>query len=343
MLVAIAVALCLSEGLLRLRYPTLPSLAPLEEAELQVRAFDWSDYPPMKDRRDTSTTCREQSYLVPKGEIQERRYGSGEGAALKLWVAGDSVTMGYGVPPERAFGALLGQRLAEASGLPVVVRNLGINGAGFCAILRRLNENARANGAPDVVVLTLFADDLEDRALVGVSTRLVALPDRVEGPVARALVSESYLANLLWYGLLAQRMEASEARRFIDPGGQALFKDSIRYAHQRLEADGAAVVTALLAPAGLHLCEESPPEGSRCAWLGPDMDLMAEMLRAEGVSFVDLRHLWEGKPTMVLPRELERMQQGLELGIHPDEAGHQVLADALWPAVEGALLSRDLR
>lgn len=341
-LVSTLLAVALGEGLLRLRYDALPSLAPLESSDLEIRQFDWSDYPPMKENRDTSPTCREQSYLVRRDGVEDVRFGPEGGTPLRLWVAGDSVTMGYGVGRGESFGSLLGARLAASAGVPVVVRNLGINGAGFCAVLRRLNENVGADGAPDVVVLTLFADDLEDRALVGVQKRLVALPDRVESGLGRLLVSHSYLANLAWYAVVAGQQEQVEAHRYIDAQGQVLFKDSVRFMQERLKAQGTALVTVLLAPAGLHLCAPSPPEGSRCQWLGPDMDLMAKLLGELGLPFLDLRRVWEGRETLVIAEELDRMKRGLELGIHPDARGHAVLAEVMWPKVEEALLTRTL-
>ena len=339
---SILFALLIGEVGLRLRYPGLPSLSPLEESPMEVKYFQWSDYPPMKEDRDLSLSCREQSYVVEPGSVREMSFGEGEGPPLKLWVAGDSVTMGYGVPRGTEFGSLLAGRLAKLTGGQVVLRNLGINGAGFCAVLRRLNENVRSDGAPDVVVLTLFADDLEDRAMVAVKSRLVAFPDRVDSTPIRLLVSNSYVANLIWYGISAQQEKQRTTRRYIDDKGQALFKDSVTYMRDRLKEQGTVLVTVLLSPAGLHFCADEPVPGSRCAWLGPDMDLIARLLKESEIPFVDLRHVWEDKPTMIIHEELGRMRRGLELGVHPDEKGHQVLADEMWPAVEEGLLKRSL-
>lgn len=339
-LVSTLLTLFLGEMIVRQIYPELPSLAPLEASDMKVKYFQWSDYPPMKDRRDLSATCRESSYLIKKDGTSEKRYGPEEGQALKLWVAGDSVTMGFGVEAGSDYGNLLGKRLVEATGLPVIVRNLGINGAGFCGVLKRLNENVGVDGAPDIVVIGLFADDLEERALVSAQEKLVAFPDRVENPLGRLLVSQSYMANLGWYAFMAQRSQQTDTKRYIDEKGQALFKDSMSHMAQLLDKNRTAMITALLAPAGLHLCAEDPEENSRCRWLGPDLDLMANLLDELKIPTVNLKDVWKDKPTMVISEELDRMNRGLELGVHPDERGHAVLADALWPAVEAALINR---
>jgi len=336
LLISAALALMLTELGLRLLYPTLPSLSPLVNSSMEVAAFDWTDFPPQKSPRELDASCLEGSYIRPREPLRETRYGPDDGVPVRLWVAGDSVALGFGVGAGEDYGSLLATKLAEATTRPVLLRNLAMNGAGFCAVTRRLDEHLASGEAPDLVLLGFFGDDLEDRAVVAVHERPVAFPDRARPAPLRPLVSHSYVANLVWYGFVARSGGRTVGDRYIDAAGQQLFQASLAHVTERVQGTGGRLVVSLLPPAGLHLCPASTPEGSRCQWLGKDLDLLAELIGAHELAFVDLRGLWSGRPAMIVEEEHQRMREGRELAIHPNPQGHALIAQRLWPTVQAA-------
>jgi lysophospholipase L1-like esterase len=79
----------------------------------------------------------------------------------RVLVVGDSFTWGYGVAEDEAYPAVLGRLLAARTGRAVEVVNLGIPGAGPLDYRWHLEHTGLAL-APDVVVVGLFANDVND-------------------------------------------------------------------------------------------------------------------------------------------------------------------------------------
>ena len=79
---------------------------------------------------------------------------------LRIVVLGDSFTWGYGVRERQAYPARLERRL-RAHGVPAEVVNLGLPGTGPLDYAHHL-EHAGLALAPDLVVVGVFANDLND-------------------------------------------------------------------------------------------------------------------------------------------------------------------------------------
>lgn len=188
---ALVVAICAAEGALRLGYSDLPSQAALSAEGSGFRYFNWSAGPRMPTPRINTYDCQAPLALV-KADFHRTRYGAAsERRPLELWVAGDSITWGHGVERGQVYGAHLGRRLAQETSRQVRVTNLAVPGAGYCLALN-LIHNALARGErPDLVVLQLFADDLELRFVVSDGRRVVAFPDQLEPAPLRRVVSSS--------------------------------------------------------------------------------------------------------------------------------------------------------
>jgi len=67
-----------------------------------------------------------------------------------------------------------------------------------------------------------------------------------------------------------------------------------------------------------------------------DMATMERWLAGAGLPVVDHRRFWHGKADVMLPRERVTLD-GTGLPIHPNAAGHRMLAEALLPRVIEAL------
>ncbi len=312
----LAGGLFLGEGALRAHYPALPSVAALHDSDYEVHRFDsgGGDYACSTD-------------LAPAG-TRDLLVGSGD-ETRELWIVGDSVAYGQGVSAEQVYGVQLAERLADSHGVSVVVRNFGMPGAGACGVLSRLEQQLDAGARPDLVLLGLFADDLEDRALVSVQGRPVAFPDRVDDAWTRALVSQSYFANLAWFSGVMGEVEVHH--RFIEPAARADFQIRMRTLVDRIEDAGGATVVSLTEPVGILRCVVPPEPGSRCDWMPDDLDLMADLLVAAEVPAVDLRGLWNADPRLMIHHE-----RPAALPIHPNALGHARMAEALWPALDAA-------
>lgn len=81
-------------------------------------------------------------------------------SAPVIWAFGDSLTAGYGLPPEQGFTAQLQTALTRA-GVPAVVRNGGVSGDTSAQGRARLAWGLRGLGtAPDLVIVELGANDM---------------------------------------------------------------------------------------------------------------------------------------------------------------------------------------
>uniref|UniRef100_UPI0035CC567D arylesterase n=1 Tax=uncultured Sphingomonas sp. TaxID=158754 RepID=UPI0035CC567D len=77
-----------------------------------------------------------------------------------IWAFGDSLTAGYGLPPEQGFTTKLQAALRRA-GVPATVRNGGIAGDTAAQARARLRWGLRGLGAtPDLVIVELGANDM---------------------------------------------------------------------------------------------------------------------------------------------------------------------------------------
>ena len=323
---ASGVALGVAEGLLRVAYPTLPSLSALAERPELLQRFEVEAGQRFGDDRSCEATLKEA-----RATDEDLFPAMGEGGAARtLWFAGDSVTAAMGVGRERGWPRLLAARVAETTGGAVSVRDLSLPGVGYCEVLRRVSSEL-AFGKPDVVVIGLFADDLEDRALLAHEGQLVGVPHTIEHPSVRYWARRSYVANLLWFSVSSR---PAGAVRFIDGPGRVAFQRNLVRAVRGVEAAGAQALLVLLPPVGVERCapEHAADPTHRCAWLAEDLDLMATLLDEVSLPFVDLRTVWADHPSEAIADE-----RGQELEIHPDAAGHAVLAEAIFGSAEPLL------
>ncbi|TPG55236.1 arylesterase [Sphingomonas glacialis] len=77
-----------------------------------------------------------------------------------IWAFGDSLTAGYGLPPEAGFTAKLQAALRRA-GIAATVRNGGVAGDTVAQARARLRWGLRGLGAtPDLVIVELGANDM---------------------------------------------------------------------------------------------------------------------------------------------------------------------------------------
>jgi acyl-CoA thioesterase-1 len=78
-------------------------------------------------------------------------------AGPKVVFLGDSLTEGYEVAPEKAFPALVGDRLRARGWPEIEVVNAGVSGSTSASAVSRMRWQLR--GEPDLVVLALGAND----------------------------------------------------------------------------------------------------------------------------------------------------------------------------------------
>lgn len=340
------VAFAAAEVALRVAYPSLPSLAALEDTELQVGRFPsgcplhgemtgesvthWVQHlatgelkPLRESRRDQR--CFEPSYLE-HGSLDRFRVDG----AFRVAVAGDSVVAGVGAMENDGVVDQLERALATSLDRPVETLNLGFRGVGYCAVsawaTHALDQDL------DALVVVYFGDDLEDRAMFTLDGSVVAFPDRIDDDLGRLLASTSYVANAIWFAE-ARRM-GQGPRRFVDEAGREAFVETVQGVVDAAEGRGVPVLVALLPPAGMWDCDDDPEPMSRCDWIPQDLDLMADLLSNADLPFLDLRELWDGRGEMLWHTEARRLQPS-DMVVHPSIEGHRHLAltlsDALLP------------
>lgn len=100
---------------------------------------------------------------------------------------GDSLTAGLGVPVDRTYPALLGERLRR-EGYPYRVVNAGVSGDTTAGGLRRVDWALRLR--PEIVILELGVNDaLRGQSLAAVRANLDRLVTRFQAAGARVLVA----------------------------------------------------------------------------------------------------------------------------------------------------------
>lgn len=310
-LVGLLLGLVLAEGALRQFFVELPSLDALRRSPYASKPFLAGNH-----RIDHSLDCG--GFVSPR---EDRNATIGEGEPLSLWAIGDSVTWGMGVLPEDSFVHQLAAKIAAEEGRQVVFRNLAMPGAGFCQLVRQLNTGLQA-GAPDVLLMGLFADDLEHRAWLAVDGETIGLPDQIQNRQLRWWARRSYVVNLAWFAVAPR---TSGERRFVDDVGQRAFAGHMRQIAADMDARGGRLVVVLLSPVGLHRCPPDAPMSERCGWMGSDLDLIAQMLDDAGVEYLDLRGFWDDAPDVSLPAE-----RHFQLAVHPNAEGHARIFQAVW-------------
>lgn len=183
-------------------------------------------------------------------------------------VLGDSVTAGYGLPPEEAFPAVLEGLLARA-GRPARVLNAGVSGDTTAGGRARLPElyPPLAQHPPDLLILELGANDaIQGRDLALVEADLDAM-------LAFSLARGS---RVLLTGIGAGLRKADPYRsafediyrRLAEKHGVALYPrigDGVRGDPRYTQADGAhpnaegaRVIAARLLPLALRLLDAPP-------------------------------------------------------------------------------------
>ena len=324
--VGLSTGVAVGEGALRVGYDTLPSLQAAVDDDFDAAHFD-------------AVADRGRRGHVRCSAVDETNFVSGPVTVfgsdpVEVWFSGDSVTAGFGVGAREGFPERVGLAVAEQLGQGVRVRNLAFSGADFCMVVGAVHQQL-ATRAPRLVVLVHFPDDLEDRAMVRLSSGVVAFPASEEGAWLRALVRRSYLANLAWFTV--QLRTARPPLRFVGSDDQQAFVDEQLGVHAAVEAAGGEVLHVLLPAPGEIACPNHAPDTHRCSWMPRDLDLMHHLLVDAGLPVVDLRGLWDDyDEPPVIESEHRAVAQG-SLGIHPHADGHAHIAEALVGPVAAAL------
>ncbi len=317
-----AVALGLGELGLRLVHRRLPSLAAVDALDPRDRG---------EVQRWTEPVPQPADCHAPPGTHRPahrpKRARLGTGPRRRVWAVGDSLVQGWGVAPGMSWPEQAAARMAETEGVMVELLRLGSPGLGHCgwvADLHHALDTAPEGTGPDRVWMQLFADDLERRDMVLVNDRVVALP-------AHPLARRSYLLNRLWFAWKAHQGGAVPDRA-TDAAGQAAFRRVMRALVDRLDEQGIPATLLLVPPAGIARCAARERPWGDCDWLAADQDLMARLLTAEGIPFVDLRGRWHETDPGTLPDEEQAWTARGRLPVHPGPAGHAAIATAVLAA-----------
>jgi len=127
-------------------------------------------------------------------------------AARTILVMGDSLSAGYGIRPEQAWPALLGERLAEKR-LDYSVANLSISGETTAGGRARLDAALKQH-KPAIVIVALGANDgLRGLPLVQMRDNLKAMVDAARTAGAKVLLIGMHLPPN--YGPYATEFQSS--------------------------------------------------------------------------------------------------------------------------------------
>lgn len=312
---ALVVGLAVAEGIVRLLYPSLPSLAALEGSALSA---------PRAPGGRCSQGALEGSASPPARE------------AVELWVVGDSVAAGRGVAPPDSFASRLQRDVADATSRHVSLVSLAIPGSNGCQSAERAMGLLATGRRPDAIVFALFADDLEQRSTYAVDGHPVVLPSSAGEGWRTTLVTRSWLANLAWFAYVTRTQTAPPLSP--DPAASAAYSGALRDLDARARAVGVAPLLALLAPAGLPRCTPDPTGQGLCARSWAGLAAQRFLLTEAGLPFLDLTHLWDDAPDVTQPSE--RSAGPTEVPIHPDAEGHRRIEAALREPVVQAVRAR---
>jgi acyl-CoA thioesterase-1 len=101
--------------------------------------------------------CSGLAAISSLAEDSEPTSPGGQAAPYEILFLGDSLTAGYGLTPEEAYPALLGEKL-RADGFAVEIRNAGLSGDTTAGGARRVGWVLRAPA--DLVVVALGGNDV---------------------------------------------------------------------------------------------------------------------------------------------------------------------------------------
>ncbi len=320
--VALSTGLGAVECALRIQDPLLPSMRG------GLEPFVPSERPAVVALESDIPGCVETDTNGAAPKAWGLRVGEGGGPPHTLLFAGDSVTLGQGVRPAETYAVLLGKAYAEAHNVPVEVVNAGVNAAGYCGVIRAVHHH-HAREMFERTIVTLFADDLEQRAVTLEGDRIRANPEQVSGFAARA-ASSSHVVNWLWHRALSRSV-----RRLTDSGsappahvtlpGRTVPPETMSNLERSIaglsEVDP---IWLLVPPAGFSLCPESPDPRTECGWMAADLDRIASVLVRSGEDWVDLRHIHGSD--YVLDVERAWWERDGRLPVHPNRFGHRALA-----------------
>jgi lysophospholipase L1-like esterase len=327
-IVGLALVLVPLELGLRWNSPSLPSLAALDGVDPR-EVGEFMRWTSLGDRPPDCRAAPGEHRLRYRTRSASYGANSGNDGSLRLWVVGDSLVAGWGLPPGTAWPHGLAQGLAVAEGRTVDLTLVGGAGLGHCDLL--LDTNLLFDrGQPDAVVFQLFADDLEYRSMVQVRGRIAARPDAVGG-AGGWLAQRSWLANRLWFSWV-NGVGGASAARDLDAGGLERFLSALRALDTRAESAGATLMFVLVPPAGVARCGDDSA-WSDCDWLLSDLRWMASALEQSGVTWLDLRDIWAHNDPATLADEEQGWTERRHLPVHPGVAGHNALAAAVLPAL----------
>lgn len=310
---------------LRLQDSALPSMRGT------TRPFVPSERPAVLALADDVKGCVEPDANGEPPTAWRLTYGADQRPPLRILFVGDSVTLGQGVSPEETYGALLGAALSATHNHPVEVVNGAVNAAGYCGVFRSMHHH-HAHGHFDRTVVALFADDLEQRAVLLEGDRILANPKRLNGIVAD-VASRSHAFNWLWYFVVSQAVErltdsGSPLPPHVTVPGRSVPESTLsnlRSSIDRVASERPMFV--LLPPVGAAVCSTDAAPTSECGWMTADLGLMAEVLNESGVDWFDLRSY----PTQAHQLESERRdwRRDGRLPVHPNREGHSAIAAVL--------------
>ena len=312
----VGLALGLAEAGLRATAAGLPSLAAwylLDERD-RSEVQSWTD--PTPEPAD----CRDDSDLGHWSAPPRRStHGSGK-ASRTLWVAGDSLVHGWGVSSGVSWPEQLADHLVAHDGKTRRLTRWGGPGLGYCGWARDVHR-ALDNGRADLVLLQVFADDLEHRRLVRVRGHLLARPDH-------PLLWHSFLANRLWFAWLQWAGDA-DGLRHRDRATDHRFRRVLRALVDRLDEKAVPWRLLLVAPAGFSRCAAPHDSWGDCDWLSADLARMARLLTDEDLPYTDLRGIEATPDFDTLPDEEQAWTDVGRLPIHPGPRGHAAIARAV--------------
>jgi len=262
----------------------------------------------------------------------------------RVAVVGDSVTYGGTLPAPRAYPAVTGERL-RARGVPAEVLNLGVLGYDLVQIQALVEARVWAL-QPDVLVYGYFTNDHMATTLLNVGQPPFAIPVGEFG-ISPALLPRALGGGLLRrYSALYRKLEGAHLLR-IEPGEEARLLDAraeridARFDDAWQALSGGArtrgvplVVLAIpshVAAAPGTGCERLAGEGY-CAEERRRVGGVVDRARADGLPVVDGLAVWKaaGSAPYFPPSDPEDR-------LHPGEAGHVLLAEALAGVLEAIL------
>ena len=330
-----ALALAAAEAAVRLTRPYVSPLdffvtAPEQQAQFKdarhLRVFEgdpllfWRLKPGLRDVvwDQTPVTTNAQG-LRYDHDLRPRAAG-----AFRMLCVGDSVTFGFRVPlvflkrPQdrdprwRPYPARMEDELRAANpGRPVEVVPLAVPGYSSHQGLAWLRRDLPVY-RPDLVVLLFGWNDVSLRA----RPDEVTMPTDAAQVIGREVVSRSQLLVRTW------RLVHANWRKAAQPYGRGVPRvDAARFVANHLRmaelarAQGAAVV--VVGPI-FRDAEEHPDEAAR---MSEYRAALRAAMKAQGVPYLEVPELtecaWPGNKPLFLEH------------IHPNHAGHRMLADAL--------------